>query len=92
MKIIMKKIYTFLFLLSQNILFAQSVVHEKISCVSMNKDTLWLINNFVGQQIAKSWKFYEDKPEEKKPMIILVDVLPPDPFIEKKKTKKNKHK
>ena len=75
----MKKIYILLFLLFHGVAYSQTV-HERISVVSPDKDTLWLINNDIGNLIAYSWEEYEDTPDQKKPVILLVDSLPPDRY------------
>jgi hypothetical protein len=76
----MKKICILSFLLFQGVAYSQNNGHERISVVSPSKDTLWLINNDTGHLIAHSWEDYEDTPEQKKPVILLVDVLPIDRY------------
>jgi hypothetical protein len=76
----MKKICILSFLLFQVVAYSQKTERERISVVSPAKDTLWLINNSTGHLIAYSWKYYEDTPEEKKPVIILVNTLPIDRY------------
>lgn len=50
-------------------------IETKISVVSENRDTLWLINDEIGKMIANTWEIETDPPE-RKPVIILVDRLP----------------
>lgn len=71
----MKKICIVLFLFFQVVAYSQTE-HEIISVVSPARDTLWLINNNTGHLIARSWEGYQDTAEQKKPVILLVDVLP----------------
>jgi hypothetical protein len=85
----MKKIYILLFLLFQGVAYSQKTEHERISVVSPSKDTLWLINNSTGHLIAHSWEEYQDTPEQKKPVILLVDVLPVDRYCYVNSNKKN---
>jgi hypothetical protein len=75
----MRKIYILLFLMFQGVAYSQTE-HERISVVSPAKDTLWLINNDTGHLIAHSWEGYQDTPDQKKPVILLVDVLPVDRY------------
>ena len=85
----MKKICILLFLLFQGVAYSQNNEHERISFVSPSKDTLWLLNNDTGHLIAHSWENYEDTPEQKKPVILLVDVLPIDRYCCVSNKKKN---
>lgn len=85
----MKKFCILVFLLFQGQAYSQNSGHERISLVSPNKDTLWLINDDIGNLIAYSWKDYEDTPEQKKPVILLVNSLPLDRYCCIKNKKKN---
>jgi hypothetical protein len=85
----MKKICILLFLLFQGVAYSQNNEPERISFVSPSKDTLWLLNNNIGQFIAHSWKDYEDTPEQKKPVILLVNILPIDRYCCVSNKKKN---
>jgi hypothetical protein len=49
---------------------------SELSVVSPNRDTLWLINNSTGLLIARSWEVNYYPNNEKKPVIIMADVLP----------------
>lgn len=71
----MKKCLLFLFFVPCFNFFSQEKEYQ-ISYVSKNRDTLWLINDNVGKLIASSWD--DTKNKEKKPVIIMVDVLPSD--------------
>jgi hypothetical protein len=86
----MKKIYILLFLLFQGVAYSQNAANERISFLSIDKDTLWLLNNDIGHLIAYSWKEYEDTPQQKKPVIILVDTLPLDRYSYYKSRKNRK--
>lgn len=46
------------------------------SYVTRNKDTLYLINDTLGKQVAKAWEgeYYKPERDGKKPVIIFVDV------------------
>ena len=72
----------------QGVAYSQTV-HERISVVSPDKDTLWLINNNTGHLIAHSWEDYQDTPEQKKPVILLVDALPLDRYCYTNNKKRN---
>jgi hypothetical protein len=85
----MKKIYTLLFLVFQGVAYSQNIGHERISLVSPAKDTLWLLNDDIGHLIAYSWEEYKDTEEQKKPVILLVDVLPLDRYCCINNKKKN---
>jgi hypothetical protein len=84
----MKKIYILLFLLFQGVAYSQTE-HERISVVSPDKDTLWLINNDIGNLIAYTWEEYEDTKDQKKPVILLVDALPLDRYCYINNKKRN---
>ena len=77
-----------MFLLFQGVAYSQTE-HERISVVSPDKDTLWLINNDIGNLIAYSWEEYEDTQDQKKPVILLVDALPLDRYCCVNNKKKN---
>jgi hypothetical protein len=85
----MKKICILSFLLFQVVAYSQKTERERISVVSPDRDTLWLINNNTGNLIAHSWEEYQDTPEQKKPVILLVDVLPVDRYCYINSNKKN---
>jgi len=51
-------------------------IYTEISYVSKNKDTLMLINDLTGRNIANSWERIKLEEGEKKPVIIMVDCLP----------------
>ena len=76
----MKNIYLSLSLLFYSLSYSQNIGGQRISLVSPNRDTLWLLNDDTGQLIAHSWEDYEDTPEQKKPVILLVDSLPLDRY------------
>lgn len=65
----------------------------RVSTVSPNRDTLWLVDEQIGHLIASTW---EDFPTvEKKPVIIFTKVLPEPrrscaPVKEKRKKKRKK--
>jgi hypothetical protein len=48
----------------------------RISVVSKNRDTLWLVDQPIGHLIASTWDT-NPLPEVKKPVIIFVKNLPP---------------
>lgn len=48
--------------------------NDNLGKLSINGDTLYLINNDLGQRIAKIWDL-EPKPEDKKPIILFVNKL-----------------
>lgn len=64
--------------------------NERISVVSKNKDTLWLINNDLGKLIANTWN-YPNYISKNRPRIIMVDVLPTPTYVEMER-KRNKKK
>lgn len=72
----MKNICLILFLLFYSLSYSQNIGVQRISLVSPNRDTLWLLNDNTGHLIAYSWKDYEDTEEKKKPVILLVNSLP----------------
>ena len=86
----MKKFCILVFLLFQGQAYSQNSGHERISLVSPNRDTLWLLNNDTGHLIAYSWKDYKDTPEQKKPVIVLVNSLPLDKYYLPNKRKNGK--
>ena len=77
-----------MFLLFQGVAYSQTE-HERISVVSPDKDTLWLLNDDTGQLIAHSWIDYKDTLEQKKPVILLVDALPLDRYCYQNNKKRN---
>ena len=83
----MRKIKLFILIIfSSSYLFSQK---NKITMTSINKDTLWIIECDLGRCIEKAWEFPLYK--EKKPKIIMVEVLPHYASTREKK-KKNKLK
>lgn len=90
----MKNICLTLSLLFSSLAYSQNNEHQRISLVSPNRDTLWLLNNDTGNLIAHSWENYEDTPDQKKPVILLVDSLPLDRYclINNKRNGKNRKK
>lgn len=48
----------------------------RISVVSKNRDTLWLVDQTIGHLIAATWDT-NPLPDVKKPVIIFVKELPP---------------
>jgi len=78
-----------LFLLFYATSYSQDSWNQRISLVSPNRDTLWLLNNDIGHSIAYSWKNYEDTKEQKKPVILLVNALPLDRYCYTNNKKKN---
>lgn len=92
----MKKIQLLLLsLVFTNLTFPQNNQKEKnlnndrVAVVSINKDTLWLVDNSLGRLIASTWNY--PKYTDKKPRIIMVDILPDQRYIEVER-KKNKKK
>jgi hypothetical protein len=92
----MKKIQLLLLsLVFTNLTFPQNNQKEKnlnndrVAVVSINKDTLWLVDNSLGRLIANTWDY--TKYTDKKPRIIMVDILPDQRYIEAER-KKNKKK
>lgn len=86
----MKKIQLLLLsFLFTTLIYSQQNDKDRISVVSKNKDTLWLINNDLGKLIARTWD-YPKYIVKNRPRIIMVDVLPTINYIEieKKKNKK----
>jgi hypothetical protein len=79
----MKNIFLALSLFVSLLSFSQDYKFNKLSVVSPNRDTLWLLNDPSGRLIAYSWELEQNLPE-KKPVIILVESLP---TIEEKKKK-----
>ena len=77
----------FAFFLSFQISIGYSQM-EKVSVVSTNRDTLWLRNNDIGLLIARSWEMGNLPPEEKVPVILIVDALPINTESEKRKYRK----
>jgi hypothetical protein len=78
----------FLFIFS--VLFCSTFSYsqkEKISVISKNMDTLWLINNDIGRLVAKSWEMGNIPSKEKIPVILIVDALPSNINTEKRKYK-----
>lgn len=59
-----------------------------VSAVSKNRDTLWLLNNDTGKLIADSWEISPVLLDEKKPVIIFVEILP---IITNSRNKKKKY-
>jgi hypothetical protein len=51
-------------------------VDPRISVVSKNRDTLWLVDQPIGHLIASTWDT-NPLPDVKKPVIIFVKDLPP---------------
>lgn len=80
----MKKFIVFLFLIVSIYSKSQNYKYTGISLISPNKDTLWLINDDLGQLIVQSWDISYSPPENK-PVILLVDKLP---YIEEKNKKR----
>jgi hypothetical protein len=76
----MKNICLTLFLLFYSLSYSQNSEKQRISLVSPDRDTLWLLNEDIGHLIAYSWKGYQDTPEQKKPVILLVNSLPLDRY------------
>ena len=66
----MKNICLSLSLLFYSLSYSQNNDDQRISLVSPNRDTLWLLNNETGNLIAYSWNNYKDTPEQKKPVIL----------------------
>ena len=71
----MKNIFLALSLFTSLLSFSQDYKFNTLSVVSPNRDTLWLVNDQSGRLIDYSWEM-EKNTSEKKPVIILVDVLP----------------
>lgn len=69
----------------------------RISVVSRNRDTLWLVDQPIGHLIAATWDT-NPLPDVKKPVIIFVKELPPantpspEPTISSRKGKVDKRK
>lgn len=72
----MRVLIVFLFFIQFYQCFSQKNTEPRISCVSKNRDTLWLINDDIGRLVAKSWDETKIPINEKKPVIIIVDRLP----------------
>ena len=85
----MKIIISLVFFIQFYYGISQTNKSPKISQVSKNKDTLWLINDEMGRLIAKSWEI-DNLAYEKKPVILLVDELPILMYDERKKRNKEK--
>jgi hypothetical protein len=62
----------------------------KVSTISPNRDTLWLIDHEIGYLIASTW---DDFPsDEKKPVIIFTKTLPEPRTIPSQERKRRKKK
>ena len=90
----MKKfLLVLLSLIFSNFFYSQqnkkNLANDRVSVVSSNRDTLWLINNDLGKLIANTWD-HPKSSKEKKPRIIMVDVLPDNPLYIETERKKNK--
>lgn len=70
----------------------QTSTKPKISYVSKNKDTLWLIDDETGRLIAESWTFEPNYTAEKRPVIIFVDRLPTPVNISTDEKKRRKRR
>lgn len=90
----MKNICLILFLLFYSLIYSQNTEGQRISLVSPNRDTLWLLNDNTGHLIAYSWKDYNDTTEQKKPVILLVNSLPLNKYclLNKKRNRKLRKK
>lgn len=79
-----KILFVFLILFDSIFTYSQT---EKISLISKNMDTLWLINNDIGRLVAKSWEIGNLPPKEKIPVILMVDQLPINTNNRKRKSR-----
>ena len=74
------------------ITYSNEPTPDRISTVSPNRDTLWLLDEPVGRLIGSTWENHPAR--EKKPVIIFVKELPELRISslpsEKRKRKKNR--
>lgn len=68
-----------------------SGLHDRVSLVSKNRDTLWLADNSLGRMIAQTWSMRQtSKSYQRVPVIIYVKDFNNIPTVQKNSRKKIK--
>jgi hypothetical protein len=70
---------TFILFLFPLLSFSQSnyIQLSEFSVVTKDRDTLFLLNDDIGNKIKNSWNTYSSEVQENSPVIIMVASLPP---------------
>jgi hypothetical protein len=69
---------TFILFLFPLLSFSQSnyIQLSEFSVVTKDRDTLFLLNDDIGNKIKNSWNTYSSEVQENSPVIIMVAALP----------------